>query len=148
MKQPLAVKRGDGETLSVLGTQVRFLCEAARTEHRFSMMEVTLPKDHGPPPHEHPWDEAYYIIAGDVRFLVGEQQQVYSAGDFIYAPAGTVHAFSGVGDEPARVLVVDAPATAEQFFRDVSREVQSLPADLAKVPQIGLRHNLRFLPPG
>jgi hypothetical protein len=42
--------------------------------------------------------------------------------------------------------VFDAPATAEQFFRDVDREVKSYPADLRKVPEIGLRHQMRFRP--
>ncbi len=141
------VRAGAGEALAVLGTQVRFLCEAARTDRRFSLMEVTLPRDQGPPPHDHPWDEAYYVVAGRVRFVLDERIEIVEAGDFIYAPAGTVHGFCGAGDHPARVLVLDVPATAEGFFRDVAREVNSLPADLAKVPAIGLRHRLRFRAP-
>lgn len=146
-KQAVAVRQGEGETLSVLGAKVRFLCEAARTNHSFSLMEVVLPKDQGPPPHDHPWDEAYYVIEGQVRFLLGDEVQVFTAGDFIYAPGGTLHAFQGAADQPARVLVFDAPATAEQFFREVDREVKSYPDDLTKVPEIGLRHQMRFQPP-
>jgi len=146
-KEALTVKSGEGEAMSVLGTKVRFLLEAARTNHSFSLMEVELPKDQGPPPHDHPWDEAYYIIDGDVWFLVNDKEQVFSTGDFIYAPGGTVHSFRGAGDRPAHVLVMDAPATAEGFFREAAREVVSIPEDLAKVPEIGLRHGLRFLPP-
>jgi quercetin dioxygenase-like cupin family protein len=97
-------------------------------------MEVVLPKDQGPPPHDHPWDEAYFVIAGTVRFLI------------VYAPGGTLHSFKGAGDEPARVLVFDAPAAAEGFFRDVDREVKAFPGDLAKLPEIGLRHQLHFRP--
>lgn len=143
-KQAVSVKRGEGETLSVLGAQVRFLCQAEWTNRTFSLMEVLLPKDQGPPPHDHPWDEAYYVIDGQVRFMLGDETQIVERGDFIYAPGGTLHSFKGVSDDPARVLVFDAPATAEQFFRDVDREVKSYPADLAKVPEIGLRHQLRF----
>lgn len=147
MKEELIVKKGEGEAMPVLGTNVRFLLEAARTNHSFSLMEVELPLDQGPPPHEHPWDEAYYIIDGDVWFLVGDKEQVFTTGDFIYAPGGLVHAFHGAGEKPARVLVFDAPATAEGFFREASREVVNYPEDLAKVPEIGQRHGLRFLPP-
>jgi len=143
-KLAVSVKRGEGETLSVLGAEVRFLCEAARTDHSFSLMEVRLPKDQGPPPHDHPWDEAYYILEGQVRFLLGDNVQIFEAGDFIYAPGGMLHSFQGVSDQPARVLVFDAPAAAEQFFRDVDREASSYPADLAKIPEIGLRHRLHF----
>jgi quercetin dioxygenase-like cupin family protein len=145
-KQIVTLRHGEGDALTVLGAQVRFLCEAAKTDHNFSLMEAVLPKDQGPPPHDHPWDEAYYIIEGDVRFQIGEDVQIYRAGDFVYAPGGTLHSFQGATDKPARVLVFDAPAAAEQFFRDVDREVKSYPEDLAKVPAIGQRHGLRFRP--
>lgn len=146
-KEPIAVKKGEGELMPVLGTQVRFLLEAARTGHNFSLMEVELPKDAGPPPHDHPWDEAYYIIEGEVWFLVEDKEQVFSAGDFVYAPGGTLHSFRGAGERPARVLVFDAPATAEGFFREAAREVVNYPDDLRKVPEIGTRHGLRFMQP-
>jgi quercetin dioxygenase-like cupin family protein len=146
-KHAVAVRRGEGEALSVLGTQVRFLCEAERTGRAFSLMEVILPKDQGPPPHDHPWDEAYYVLEGEVRFLLGDQEEVFRKGDFVYAPGGTLHAFKGALPEPARVLVLDAPATAEGFFREVDREVKSA-SDHSKIPEIGLRHQMRFRAPG
>lgn len=146
-KEAKTLKSGEGEAISVLGTKVRFLLEAARTDNTFSLMEVELPKDQGPPPHDHPWDEAYYIIDGDVWFLVDDKEMVVSTGDFVYAPGGTLHSFRGAGETPARVLVLDAPATAEGFFRDAAREVVSIPEDFAKVPEIGARYQMRFMPP-
>ena len=146
-KEAVITKKGEGEVLSVLGAGVRFLCEAAKTDRNFSLMEVTLPKDQGPPRHDHPWDEAYYVVEGDVRFQLGDDERIFSTGDFIYAPGGMIHGFQGAGERPARVLVFDAPATAEGFFRDANREVKNIPDDLAKIPEIGLRHNLRFQAP-
>jgi len=143
-KQSVVMKRGQGETLSVLGTSVRFLCESEKTANGFSVMEVVLPKDQGPPPHEHPWDEAYYILEGQARFQVGDMEAVFGAGDFLYAPGGVVHAFRGASEAPARVLVMDAPAAAEKFFREVDREVKAMPQDLAKLPEIGSKHQLTF----
>jgi len=146
-KEAVILKNGEGESMSVLGAGVRFLLPAEKTDRNFSLMEVELPKDQGPPPHDHPWDEAYYVLDGDVWFLVDDIEQVFSTGDFIYAPGGTVHSFRGAGDRPARVLVMDAPATAEGFFREANREVVNIPEDLAKVPTIGLKHGMHFLPP-
>ena len=146
-KEAVILKNGEGESMSVLGAGVRFLLPAEKTDRKFSLMEVELPKDQGPPPHDHPWDEAYYVLDGDVWFLVDDIEQVFSTGDFIYAPGGTVHSFRGAGDRPARVLVMDAPATAEGFFREANREVVNIPEDLAKVPTIGLKHGMHFLPP-
>jgi quercetin dioxygenase-like cupin family protein len=145
-KTAFAMRQGEGEELRVLGAGVRFLCEAARTEGGFSLMEVVLPKEQGPPPHDHPWDEAYYVLEGEVRFVIGDRTEIFRAGDFVYAPGGTVHSFKGASAAPARVLVLDAPAAAEKFFKEVAREVAS-PADMPKVPEIGRRHGLRFAPP-
>jgi quercetin dioxygenase-like cupin family protein len=146
-KQPVTLKKDEGEKLEVLGAQVRFLCPGDNTGRAWSLMEAVLPMDAGPPAHEHPWDEAYYVIEGEVRFTLGDKVQHVKTGDFIYAPGGTLHAFQGVSEKPARILVFDAPAAAEGFFRDVHREVRQIPTDLAKVPEIGARHQLRFIRP-
>ena len=130
--------------MSVLGANVRFLLQAAKTNNTFSLMEVELPRDQGPPPHDHPWDEAYYVIEGEVRFEVNGRVELVKAGDFIYAPGGTVHAFQGTSEQPARMLIFDAPAHAESFFRELEREIQEMPRDLAKAPEIGARHQVRF----
>jgi quercetin dioxygenase-like cupin family protein len=146
-KEPVVVEQGRAETLDVMGAQVSFLCPAQATGRAWSLIEVTAPKDAGPPPHEHPWDEAYYVLAGSARFQVGDRHLVVHQGDFLYAPGGTVHAFQGASEEPARLLIFDAPAAAEAFFRDAAAEIQEMPRDLQKVPGIGARHRIRFLPP-
>jgi quercetin dioxygenase-like cupin family protein len=146
-KQVVVTKRGEAEELRAMGAAVRFLCGADKTARAWSLMEVELPLRAGPPPHDHPWDEAYYIVRGEVRFSIDGRDEVVRAGDFIYAPAGTLHGFQGASSEPARVIIFDAPAHAESFFRDLEREVKELPRDLAKVPAIGARHQIRFRPP-
>jgi quercetin dioxygenase-like cupin family protein len=147
-KTPWIERSQGAQALQVLGTQVRFLCEAAATDGAFSMMEVTLPLGGGPPPHHHDWDEAYYVADGEVSFTLGESATVARRGDFIYAPAGTVHGFHGASESPARMLILDAPAHAAEFFREVDREVRSMPEDAPKVPAIGAKHGIHFLPLG
>jgi quercetin dioxygenase-like cupin family protein len=144
-KQSVVVKQGEGETLSVLGAKVRFLCTGDQTDHAWSMMEVVLPKHAGPPPHDHAWDEAYYVTHGQVRFLLEGQEKVLRAGEFLYAPGGTLHGFQGDSDDPAGMLIMDAPAHAEAFFRDVDREVKG-PDDRARVLDIGRRNQIFFRP--
>ena len=146
MKEPMFMPHDPSAALRVLGADVRFLCEGSHTETAFSLMEVLLPKDAGPPPHHHDWDEAYYIADGEVRFTLGETIRLVKAGDFLYAPAGTIHGFTGLSEIPARVLILDAPASAAGFFRQVHREVQAA-EDGVKVPDIGQQHGIHFLPP-
>jgi quercetin dioxygenase-like cupin family protein len=146
-KEAVVVERGRAEAADVMGVEVRFLCTGERTGREWSLIECSVPKDAGPPPHEHAWDEAYYIVAGQARFTIGDRELIAQAGDFLYAPGGTVHSFQGAGDEPARLLVFDAPAAAEAFFREAAAEVRNVPQDFAKVPGIGARHGIRFVPP-
>jgi quercetin dioxygenase-like cupin family protein len=145
-KQAMVMRQGHGESLDVMGANVKFLCTADKTDNAWSLMEVLLPRHSGPPPHDHPWDEAYYVMDGEVRFILGEQEEMVRTGDFVYAPAGTLHSFQGESENPARMLIFDAPGHAESFFREVDREVSG-PGDMAKVPEIGARHQIRFARP-
>jgi mannose-6-phosphate isomerase-like protein (cupin superfamily) len=99
----------------------------------------------GPPPHKHDWDEAYYVLDGELDFEIDGQAVRSKSGDFNYLPRNTVHAFKGASSSPARVLIFAAPAHASEFFEEVSSEVRSLPDDLAKVPEIGRRHGIHFI---
>lgn len=144
---PVITRSGEGALLDILGTRTRFLCSAEQTDNAWSLMEVTLPKHSGAPPHAHPWGEAYYVVAGEVGFLVDGKPQRLAAGDFLFAPANTEHAFEGLSEEPARVVIFDAPAHAGGFFREVDQHVKAMPDDLGKMLEIGERHGVRFSPP-
>jgi quercetin dioxygenase-like cupin family protein len=146
-KQTVVVKRGEAEELNAMGAVLRFVCGADKTERSWSLMEIDVPERTGPPPHDHPWDEAYYVLEGEVRFTLGAREQLLKAGDFIYAPGGTAHAFQGASARPARMLVFDSPAHSEAFFRELGREVKEMPRDLGKLPDIGKRHQIRFRAP-
>jgi len=110
-------------------------------------MEEEIPVGLGPPPHRHDWDEAYYVIEGALDFEIDGKPVRVGSGDFAYLPRNTVHAFKGASPTPARVLIFAAPAHSSAFFEDVNREVRSIPDDLSKVPAIGQRHGIEFMPP-
>jgi quercetin dioxygenase-like cupin family protein len=145
-QQSITVKNGQVPALSVLGTQVRFLCEADDTGNAWSLMEVTMPLNSGPPLHAHDWDEGYYIIEGEVQFTIGEQSVLAAAGDFLYTAAGMPHGFRGAS-ERARMLILDVPAHAGKFFKEVNREVTELQHQLPKVIEIGARNGIHFVRP-
>jgi len=142
----IIIKPGEGNTLNVLGMPLRFLCDAEDTQGVWSLMEEEIPLDHGPPPHRHDWDEAYYVIDGALNFEMDGKSVRVGPREFAYFPRNTVHAFKGASPSPARVLIFAAPAHSSAFFLDVNREVRTIPDDLAKVPAIGKRHGIEFLP--
>jgi hypothetical protein len=54
-EQPLVLKRGEGETIKALGSEITFLC---REPGAFSLTHVTAPCGVGAPPHEHDFGES------------------------------------------------------------------------------------------
>ena len=141
------VRAGEREALNVLGMPLRMLCESRETGGAWSLFEEDVPLGMGPPPHRHDWDEAYYILAGEIEFTIDGERVTSRIGDFNYLPRNTVHGFKGASPSPARVLIFAAPAHGSEFFAEVSAEVKSVPADLRKVPEIGRRHGIEFMPP-
>jgi mannose-6-phosphate isomerase-like protein (cupin superfamily) len=94
----------------------------------------------GPPLHIHPnTEEAFYVLAGQLRVRAGEHEHTLSAGGFILVPQGLPHTFTTAGPEPARFLTVHSPAGFEQFLIDVADAERQLghelgPAELIPSP--------------
>ncbi|HEY4070913.1 MAG TPA: cupin domain-containing protein [Sphingomicrobium sp.] len=139
------VKSGERVPLNVLGMPLTMLCEARETGGAWSLFEEEVPCGMGPPPHWHDWDEAYYILEGDVDFHIDGEVVRSRKGDFNYLPRNTVHGFKGASANPARVLIFAAPAHGSEFFRELGDDVRSLPEDGAKIPEIGERHGIHFM---
>ena len=139
------VRAGERDALNVLGMPLRFLCDARETGGTWSLFEEEVPLGMGPPPHRHDWDEAYYVLDGEVDFTIDGAPARSRPGDFNYFPRNTIHSFKGASPSPAHVLIFAAPAHASEFFEEVSSEVRDLPDDLRKIPEIGLRHGIEFM---
>ena len=89
------VKAGEREKLNVLGMPLRFLCDSRETGERWSLFDEDIPFGMGPPPHRHDWDEAYYVLDGEVDFEIDGKSVTIVAGDFARLPAKTNHGFKG-----------------------------------------------------
>src|SRR4029077_20594695 len=142
----IVVKPDHGETLNVLGMPLRFLCDGPDTDSAWSLMEEEIGLGQGPAAHRHDWDEAYYVVSGELDFQIDGKPVRLGAREFAYLPRNTVHAFKGASESPTHVLIFAVPAHSSAFFKDVNREVRTIPDDLAKVPAIGQRHGIEFMP--
>lgn len=138
------VRVGDRAPINVLGMPLTMLCEASETGGAWSLFEEVVPTGMGPPPHRHDWDEAYYILDGEIDFQIDGEPVKAGPGDFNYLPRGTVHGFKGASSTDARVLIFAAPAHGSEFFHELNSQVRSFPDDLAKIPEIGQRHGIYF----
>jgi quercetin dioxygenase-like cupin family protein len=89
---------------------------SAEAGNTLSQIEVDDPRDTGPPLHvHHNEDETFYILKGEVTFVVGDERIDLAAGDFLFAPRDIPHAYV-VRSERARMLLTASPGGVEQLF--------------------------------
>jgi mannose-6-phosphate isomerase-like protein (cupin superfamily) len=122
MKQVSIVPPGEGElVLSNPWVEMRILEDGSTTEHRLGMAEIVLgPHAPGPPQHRHAQhDEGFYVVAGSVRFTVGEDVHDAGPGTLVMIPTGAPHTFENAGEHPATVINTFTPDLYVQYFRDL-----------------------------
>jgi quercetin dioxygenase-like cupin family protein len=68
------------------------------------------PDFEGVDPHSHrDFVDAFYVLAGEAEFQVGDDAFRAEPGSFVAAPPGVVHGFRNAGDGELRLLNVHAP---------------------------------------
>ena len=76
----------------------------------------------GPPLHLHrTWDEAFFVLEGEVTFLIAGQTHAADAGAFVFVPRGVEHTFWNACATLARQLVVFTPSGIEAYFDAASQ---------------------------
>ena len=91
MPEPIIVKKANAApVLNVVGEQITVLASGAQTGS-YEIFHQAGPEGSGPPPHSHPWDEAFYVIRGKIAFGVGDKELVAQPGTLVHLPAGTTH---------------------------------------------------------
>jgi quercetin dioxygenase-like cupin family protein len=73
---------------------------------------------YGPPLHVHSReDEAIYVLEGQIRIRVGDDEVVAGPGAWVWQPRGVPHTFT-VESEGARALFVFTPGGLERMFEE------------------------------
>ena len=92
---------------------------------RLSVLEHILPFNEAPPRHvHHDEDEVFHILAGEIRYELGDEIIVGRAGDTVLAPRGVPHGFRVISPEGARVLTVSRGGF-ETMVRNASRPAET-----------------------
>ena len=106
----------DDNQVWVLGHKVRLL----NTDDTYGMIESTsYPQVPGPPAHHHENEsEFFYIVKGEMDFVVNDEWQTYGPGSFMELPPGTTHTFINNSAAPAVWITGWRPNGFERFFSD------------------------------
>lgn len=104
------VKFGDALAKLPKNEERRF---ATVFEHGTLMVEMYTPKgaDHQRP---HTRDEVYVVARGRGEFVYEDQRVAFSAGDFLFVPAGVVHRFEKFSADFATWVMFYGPEGGEK----------------------------------
>jgi mannose-6-phosphate isomerase-like protein (cupin superfamily) len=76
----------------------------------------------GPPLHVHDFDEAFYVLEGELTFQVEDQIVTAGPGELAFAPRNVPHTLANLSGEPARYVLVCTPAGFERYFARMEAE--------------------------
>lgn len=122
-------------------------------EGSIAVIEAELHPGHAPPLHvHHHEDEGFILLAGDVRFRCGDDEFDARAGDFVFVPRGTPHAFR-VGAGGARTIMVASGAALAAFMQEIGEPAREpvvpgthdVPRE--RLAEVAARHDMTVVGP-
>ncbi len=106
-----------------MNPQTTVLLHGEQTGGDLSMTEIVVPPHGGGPPlHKHDFDEAFYMLDGELIFQVEDTVATKGTGDASFAPRNVPHALANHGDVPARYLLICSPAGFERHWARTAAE--------------------------
>jgi quercetin dioxygenase-like cupin family protein len=145
----------EGEASWFEGALLLVKATGEQTEGRFAAVEFVAPKGFAAPLHVHRDDDEFFLVlAGEVRFQLGDAVIEGVPGSLVYGPREVRHSFA-IDSEEARVLLLFGPAGVEGFFREGGKPARSRglpPSDeqsqgIEVMSEIAGRYGQRFVGP-
>jgi len=120
----------------VQNLRTNVLLRSEQSGGQVSMIEIVVPAHNaGPPLHTHDFDEAFYMLEGELIFQVEEELITKRAGELAFAPRNVAHALANHSDADARYLLVCTPAGFERHWGRLAAASQDVePPDWALQP--------------
>ena len=122
-----------------------------RSEHsdgQVGIVEISVPGPwSGPPLHHHDFDEAFYVLDGELTFQLGDEVRTAGPGTLTFAPRGSHHTLANLSGAAARYVIVCTPGGFERYFARLAAQVDGgavpawaaapYPETIVVGPQIG-----------
>jgi quercetin dioxygenase-like cupin family protein len=129
--------------LNVVGEHITVLASGAQTG-AYEIFHQAGPEGCGPPPHTHPWAEAFYVFKGQITFGVGDREVVAQPNTMVHVPAGAEHWFR-FGEGGGEMISVTSCEGASRLFADIDREISAESPDLGKLAELGKPYGLAVM---
>ena len=97
------------------------------------------PEGKGPGPHFHPWDEAFFVLKGELHCGVNGVDTVVGPGAMVYVPGGSTHWFR-FGKGGGELLAVTSKGNAAAMLTDFDKGVTWESPDRTQLIAIAASH--------
>jgi steroid delta-isomerase-like uncharacterized protein len=129
-----------------LGVPTVMQATGETTNGGFGLIESSMmPPGFGSPYHtHHREDEAFYILQGEVAFVLDGEWKIAGAGEYVFGPREIPHGFQVVGSVPARILLLCSPAGFEHFVLDQATEITDpvMPPDMPRMMELAEQYGI------
>jgi quercetin dioxygenase-like cupin family protein len=116
------VPPGHGRELRAGSTRPTVKVGPHSGSHLIGMLESEVPQGGGFPGHVHDdYEEVFYVLAGEIDYLIDDAWITAAAGSTVFVPPGRVHGFRNATEEPARHLAISSPAEAMTMIEELTR---------------------------
>ncbi len=72
----------------------------------FALRKFSMQKGGGMPRHTNTVEHEQYVLRGQAKIGIGDDIHEVKAGDVVFIPAGVVHFYENIGEEPFEFLCV------------------------------------------
>ena len=127
----MIVPPGDGRHLSAGSTRPIVKVGPHLGSRLLGLLESELPPGAGFPGHVHEeYEEIFYVLEGEIAYLIGDEWATAPQGSTVFVPAGTAHGFHNPSQATSRHLAIASPAEAMTMIEELT---SAGPDDLASV---------------
>jgi quercetin dioxygenase-like cupin family protein len=106
------------------GVETRMYASCAAGAAQLTVFEQWCAPGLGAPAHLHAVEEVLRVLSGRAEIWVGADRATLGAGASVIIPAGAVHGFRNVADDPLHVLAILAAPIFEARYLEPERDVR------------------------
>ena len=141
--------------VDVLGVELEWKLRATDTADQYCVLTAIVPPGVGIPPHQHPQQEAFFVLEGHPEFAVSDTNgftwRTAQPGEMVNVLPDALHVFRNTSDHTVKVLITCAPGLGRFFeeagvplAEDESGRTDLAPEDVKRVLAIAEKHGQRF----
>lgn len=94
---------------NVVGSSPKIFIDADLGASQFILFTVRYLPGGAIKAHDHPFEEAYVIVSGEVEATMGGETHTLRTGDWCWTGVGNPHSFANRSEEPVRWIETQAP---------------------------------------